>query len=267
MIVDSHAHLDRYDDDAVDAMLARARGAGLAGVLAVGSDVASSRRALDLAGRHPGFALPAAGLHPLRMPAGERERGEALAAIAHLAERGAVAIGEVGLDYTEATAPERDAQCQAFAALARLAARRGLPLNVHQRVALDDTLRILRDEAPGVTAALHYFAGTAEDATRALAQGLFISFGKPLTRAEGAGLRAIAATMDRARALVETDTYPLPGRTTEPRDAIDVARALAAAWGAPFEDAARQLERNFEAYLGPRAIARDGGAARLRPAP
>ncbi len=98
--------------------------------------------------------------------------------------------------------------------------------------------------------ALHYFTGTFEEAAHAVAQGFFLSFGRPIARAEGSALRTAAASVDRAHVLSETDTYAAPGRTTEPRDVSDVVATLARVWRVSEEEAARQIERNFRAYLG-----------------
>lgn len=247
-MIDSHVHLDSYDDVAIDAMLDRAKDAGVTVILAVGADVASSKHALRVAARRSGLVLPAVGIHPHRVPQDPNERRRAVDEISALASD-AVAIGEVGLDYGESPAP-RSIQRETFAEMARIAGEHGLPLNLHEREAYGDLTLLLRQEAPDARATLHYFSGTAEEATHAVAQGFFISFGKPVTRDGGEGLRMAASRIDRARVLAETDTYASPHRRTEPRDVVLVVSTLARIWSVSVEEAGRQVLRNFDAYLG-----------------
>ena len=88
-------------------------------------------------------------------------------------------------------------------------------------------LALLRSRAP-VRAVVHYFVGDATLAERYLELGCSISVGKPVTRAAEAALRAAATRLPLERLLLETDTYPLPGRATEPRDVSLVCATIAA---------------------------------------
>jgi len=98
---------------------------------------------------------------------------------------------------------------------------------------------------PDAGAVLHYFVGEAELARRALDLGLFLSVGKPVTRVENEHLRRAVATVPLDRLLLETDSYPLPGRTTEPADVGLVAMAVARLLGRPVETIAEVTTANL----------------------
>jgi TatD DNase family protein len=249
VLVDCHTHLDRYPERVVRAMLARAAGAGVSCVVAAGFDVRSSRRAVRLAERH-GTVAAAVGLHPLAV------RGPVLArsyaALARLAASPrVVAWSELGLDYRSGTATQSE-QRAAFERQLALARECGLAAIVHAVDADDDALALLRDTEMAARSAIHYFVGGPDLAERYLAAGLFLSVGKPVTRVEEAGLRAEVRDAPLDRLLVETDTYPLPGRTTEPADVRLVAEALAALRGLTLEQVAAATSANFARLVGGR---------------
>jgi TatD DNase family protein len=120
-----------------------------------------------------------------------------------------------------------DVQAAVFREQLGAARRAGRPINLHVRGAFEEAFSILREDASGVEAVIHYFVGDRALARQALDLGLYLSVGKPVTRAENQGLRAAIAEVPLDRLLLETDSYPLPGRTTEPRDVVLVARAVA----------------------------------------
>jgi TatD DNase family protein len=255
---DSHVHLDRYDDAVAAAMVARARAAGVVCLLTVGVDSGSSRRAAALAARLPGVRA-AAGLHPRRVrPATVEEELAAVAALATPAD-GIVAVGEVGLDRTHTGAPLHR-QRAAFAAQLELAAARGLPVVVHSVGAHAETAVMLaewRERLPAVI--VHYFTGTADELRRFLALDCHVSFGRPLLKAGQEALRAVARLVPAGRLLAETDTYPLPGRRTEPRDVVEVVQALAAVRDEPRHVTAAHTLANLRRLVRARAPGGQGG--------
>jgi TatD DNase family protein len=247
-LADSHVHLHAYGDSEIAAMLDRAADAGVTTVVAVSVDLESAARTLTL--RHPRVRIvPAVGLHPGRIK-GPVEDAE-WAVLAELARRPDVgAIGECGLD------PEGPAdatiQLEALERHAALAAARRLPLLLHLRgpaALMGRALAIVADEcARGV---VHYFVGDRELAERYLAAGLSIALGKPVTRADQTSLReAVRDVIPLNRLLLETDTYPMPDRVTEPADVRLVANALAELKGLPLETVATATTANLEQLLG-----------------
>ena len=145
MYFDSHCHLfmKEFNEDR-DAVVARARAAGVAHMTFIGYSLDSSRRAVELAEKLDG-CYAAVGIHPHDAKHGGPEAWDALAALARSSPR-VVAIGEIGLDYYRDPSP-RDVQAAGFRAQLALARRLDLPVVVHDREAHEDTMRILAEAA------------------------------------------------------------------------------------------------------------------------
>jgi len=249
-LADSHVHLHAYDDGAVAAMLARAAERGVERVVAVSVDLASARRTLGIAARHPDRVVAAVGLHPGHLAeAPDEATWRELARLAGDPRVGA--IGECGVDAIDGEAGEA-AQLATLARHARLAKELGKPLLLHLRGndLVGPALGVLAAVGLGAgRGVVHYFVGDRELADRYLDAGLLLSLGKPLTRAENASLREAARGAPSDRLLLETDTYPIPGRTTEPADTRVVAEALAVLRGATVEEIARVTGENLGRLL------------------
>lgn len=232
---DSHAHLDfpQFDRDRAQVM-ERAWRAGVVAVVNPGADLASSRRACDLAARE-GRVWAAVGIHPhdAGQWAGAAEEIRRLA-------RGprVVAIGETGLDYYRMLSPA-PVQQEAFAGHIALARELGLPLILHCRDAYPDMMEILRREKAGeVGGVLHCFSGDEEAARRALNMGFHLGFAGPVTFANAHNLRRVLRVVPLDRLLVETDCpylapEPWRGKRNEPAFVARVAEAVAQAKGVP----------------------------------
>jgi TatD DNase family protein len=251
LLADCHSHLDRYSARTIEAMVAQADANGVGAVITAGVDTSSSRRCVRLAARFP-LLLAGVGLHPNRVrgPVPERTYA-ALAALA--AAPGVVVWSECGLDYREGPAPPAD-QRTAFRRQLLLARERGLAAIVHVVDATDDALAILTETDMAERAAIHYFVGDPGQAHRYLASGLYLSVGKPLTRPQNDALREAARLAPLDRLLLETDTYPFPGRTTEPADVRLVAAALAELRGLDVDAVAAATSANLARLLGDRAF-------------
>jgi TatD DNase family protein len=249
MLADSHVHLHAYDDVAVAGMLARAFRAGVGTVVAVSVDLASAQRTLALAGRYASV-VAAVGLHPSRLEAIPFE--ERWLAIEQLAARPEVeAIGECGVDETDADTTGA-VQLAVFARHCRLALRLGKPLLLHlvgETLTLSALGTLAATGVPPGRAVVHYFTGDAAAAERYLEAGLLISVGKPVTRPENAALRAAIRAVPLEHLLLETDTYPLPGRSTEPADLPQVARSVAELKELPLEEVVGATTSNLERLL------------------
>jgi TatD DNase family protein len=231
-VADSHCHIDvpAFDQDR-DAVLARAREAGVEAMLLVGGVDAEGghRRALELAEER---GLPvSAGLHPheARLMTGAVE--DELRRFAR--ERRIVAVGEIGLDFHYDHSP-RDVQREAFRRQLRLARDVGLPVIVHTREADLETSAILEEEGAGeVGGVLHCFTGGHELAERALALGFYVSFSGIVAFPRAEVVQEIARRIPLERLLVETDApYLAPpphrGKRNEPAFVVEVARKVAA---------------------------------------
>ena len=217
--LDSHAHLaDPAFDPDRDAVIERAREAGAVGMVAIGESLAAAARAEALARAHPGFVFATAGVHPHDAASFDPARDTDLIR-AHVA-RGAVAIGECGLDYHYDHSP-RLLQRRAFAAQLAVALETGRPVVVHTREAEDDTAAMVREAGgAGIRGVLHCFTGSHALARTGLESGWYISVSGVVTFKKWVDdelLRLVPAD----RLLVESDApylAPVPerGKRNEP---------------------------------------------------
>jgi TatD DNase family protein len=250
--IDSHAHLaDPAFDEDRDAAIERARVTGARAVICIGESIDAAGRASLIAEKHPGFVFFTAGVHP--HDGGSFDPLADPAAIRDLVARGAVAIGECGLDYHYDHSP-RDLQRRAFASQLGLARELDRPVVVHTRLAEDDT-RAMVDEAgqAGVRGVLHCYTGSHALAEAALAAGWYVSFSGIVTFKKWDDDALIRLVPDD-RLLVESDSpylAPVPnrGKRNEPAwVSLTVARVSAVrgvAPGALAEVTARNAARLF----------------------
>ncbi len=230
MLIDSHAHLDdaRYDGDR-DAVIARAREAGVEIFITIGCDLATSRSAVALAERYP-FVYATVGVHPHEVKHIGDDWYEELRRLAQHSK--VVGYGEIGLDYHYNYSPPK-LQRERFREQVGIAKDLGLPLSIHSREAQEDTIAILREEKAGtVGGVFHCFTGDAWLAKDALDLGFYLSFSGVLTFQNATMLRDIAKTVPTNRLLVETDCpylTPAPhrGKRNEPSFVTLVAEKLA----------------------------------------
>jgi TatD DNase family protein len=225
-LFDTHCHLFLMDGDPASAV-DQARRAGVEGLICVGIDPGSSRRARELADALAGV-FATAGVHPHEAAAFDAAAEAAVEELAH--DPRVVAVGETGLDYYRMRSPVDD-QHRAFRAHLALARETGKPAVVHCRDAWDDVLRLLEeDRADRVV--LHCFSGDATVAREASARGYFCSFAGNLTYPKNAPLRQAAGEVTPDLLLVETDSPFLApqsqrGRDNVPANVRSVMEALA----------------------------------------
>ncbi|NUQ94518.1 MAG: TatD family hydrolase [Gemmatimonadaceae bacterium] len=211
--VDSHAHLadPAFDADRA-AVIERARAAGAAGVVCIGESIEAAARAREIAVAHPGFAWHTCGVHPHDAAGfdpvrdGDAIRGELA--------RGAVAVGECGLDYHYDHSP-RDLQRAAFAAQLAIAGHAGVPVVVHTREAEADTIAMVREAGvAGILGVLHCYTGSHALAEVGLAAGWYVSFSGIVTFRKWDDLDLLRL-VPADRLLVESDApylAPVPNR-------------------------------------------------------
>jgi Mg-dependent DNase len=171
--IDSHAHLaDPAFDADREAVIERARSAGALAVVCIGESIAAAERSSNLADRHFGFLFATAGVHP--HDAATFDQRIDVEAIRALVVRGAVAVGECGLDYHYDHSP-RDSQRRAFASQLALARELDRPIVVHTREAEDDTAAMVAEAgAAGVRGVLHCYTGSHRLAEVALDVGWYV---------------------------------------------------------------------------------------------
>ena len=249
MLVDSHCHLDFPDfASELDAVVARAREAGIGRIVTISTRVKKHAQVLAIAEKFPDVFC-SVGTHPHN--AAEELDIDADTLIALSQHPKIVAIGEAGLDYHYDTGP-RDAQEQSLRQHIIAARETSLPLVIHSRDCDADMARILAEETGKGTfpAVLHCFTGGREFAFKAMDLGLHISFTGILTFKRSDELRAIAKDLPGDRILVETDApylAPLPhrGKRNEPAYVAETAKVLAATRGVSPDEIAAQTTENF----------------------
>jgi TatD DNase family protein len=267
LLIDSHAHLDspRYADDR-EAMLVRARVAGIGVVLSIGigEGPAEMHQALDIcrefnARRQEGANLPklyaSAGIYPHNTLEADEAALAKLDGL--LAEPEVIACGEIGLDYYHEGAP-RDAQRAGLISQLEIAAARRRPILVHCRGtnessdAWDDIFLVL-DEfwgRTGLGGIMHCFGGGWKQACRSLDLGFLVSFAGNLTYPKAQPLRDVAARLPLDRLLVETDApwlAPAPhrGERNEPALVVQTAQVLAGLLNVTPDEIAAATTANF----------------------
>jgi len=252
-LADTHCHLclDAFTDD-LDAVLDRAREAGVRRILVPGIDVPTSERAVALAETHDEI-YAAVGVHPHDASSyGPQSRAQ----LRRLASSPRViAIGEIGLDYYRDRSP-REAQQSAFADQLDLAAEVGLPVVVHNREATGDVLERLLPWAaerprPGV---LHAFSGDEVAAAAASEAGFYLGVAGPITFPNAGDRRILTAKLARQHVVLETDSpyltpHPRRGERNEPARLGVIAEALMEVWGGRPEEIRRILWDNAVALF------------------
>jgi TatD DNase family protein len=252
-IIDIGANLghDSFDDDR-DAVLQRARDAGVIRMVVTGASDQGNLDAAALAEAHPGFLYATAGVHPHHASdygAASEQRIREL-----VARDGVVAVGECGLDYFRNFSP-REAQLEAFRSQLSIAAETGSPVFLHQRDAHDDFVEILEPMLPRLSRAVaHCFTGEHESLREYLAMGLWIGVtGWICDERRGRHLHDIVHLIPDDRLMIETDAPYLLPRTLAPRPATrrnepayltEVLRVVAAARGQSEEHVARITTEN-----------------------
>jgi TatD DNase family protein len=232
--IDSHAHLaDPAFDADRDVVIERARLTGARALVCIGESIDAAERAAAVAAAHPGFVFATAGVHPHDAAAFDPARDPE--AIRRLVARGAVAIGECGLDSHYDHSP-RDLQRRAFAAQLELARELDRPVIVHTRDAEDDTRAMVVEAGrAGVRGVLHCYTGSHALATAALDVGWYVSFSAIVTFKKWDDDALIRLVPDD-RILVESDSpylAPVPnrGKRNEPAWVTFTVARVAAARG------------------------------------
>lgn len=252
VLIDSHAHI-YYSDYAenFDDMLKRADDAGVSAVVVVGTDIESSREAVELAEKHPQL-YAAVGIHPHDAGRVTEASYDIIKTLAVSSSK-VVAIGEIGLDFYRDRSP-RDLQELVFRRFLQMAAELDKPVIIHDRDAHDRVMSILREE-PVRKGVLHCFSGDAIMAAEAAALGFYISVPGTITYPGNKCLHDVVRSTSIDRMLVETDCpylTPVPhrGKLNEPSYVRLAAEKIAEIKGLTLEDVARITTKNACDLLG-----------------
>ncbi|PID54002.1 MAG: AraC family transcriptional regulator [Micrococcales bacterium] len=261
-LVDNHTHLDHESDDTVvRGLLAAGAHVGVPRAVTIGCNLPAAEWTAGAVTRFDQL-LGGVAIHPNTAPrhAADGNLDDALARIEELARGPRIAaISETGLDWFRTDrddAPARSAQEYSFRAHIEMAKRLGLPMQIHDRDAHEDVLRILADEgAPDITV-FHCFSGDEQMARFCAGQGWYLSFAGTLTFKNAHQLRAAAAAVPPGQLLVETDApylTPMPYRG-KPNASYLIPltlRALAQTRSEPEQALAEQITKTSERLYGP----------------
>jgi TatD DNase family protein len=258
MLIETHAHLDFPDfDPDREEILERARNAGVEHIITIGTTSQTSKAAVDLAARYPGFIYATVGIHPNHAREAQESDFLAIEELSHAP--GVVAIGETGLDYhylpgrrprkgdvvgallaqttetVELAAEDGEeiaAQKASFEFHLDLASRRQLNIVIHQRDAFSDTIEFLQSSQGSSRCVFHCFGGSPSDAEIVLGMGHFISFTGIVTFKNAGIVRETVHSLPNDSFFLETDCpylapAPYRGKRCEPAFVAEIASEIA----------------------------------------
>ena len=252
MWFDSHCHLHLCEQEvSLDDLLTRARTNRVEQMVAVGIEVASSERALDIARKHEGV-YASAGVHPNDATSWNEEAGQRIDELLSLNE--VVAVGETGLDFYRDYTPH-DVQRAAFRDHIDLAKGHRKPLVIHTRDSTTAAIDELVAAGPPEKLIFHCWSGTTDELKAALELGAHVSFAGNVSFKSAADLREAALLVPDNQLLVETDSpflAPVPhrGKPNEPGFVASVGRAVAEARGQDEAEIARSTTDNARRIFG-----------------
>ncbi len=261
-LVDSHCHLDdaQFDGDR-EAMIARAREAGLKYMLAVGTGNGPPdlEAAIRVAEHYP-FVFATVGVHPNDAAKIDPDTFTALEGL--IQHPKVVALGEIGLDYHWGV--PKEVQAPVFVRQMEIAAATGKPIVIHTRDAWGHTLALLREHwtPTRLPCVMHCFTGNSEQARECVELGFYLAFGGVATFPKAAEIREAARITPAERLLLETDSpylAPAPhrGKRNEPAFVAHTAKVIAEARGATIDELAAQTTLNFERLFSIREVVYD----------
>lgn len=264
MFVDSHAHVEgnQFAHDR-EAVLARARQAGLVAILAIGNGDGPGTGTLDcavkLADTH-NWIYATTGIHPHEAKLATQADYDEMERLARHPKL--LAWGEIGLDYWYEHS-SREVQQRVFIEQMELACKAKKPIIIHNRPsqngqdAWEDCLGLLREhwQPTGLGGVMHCFTGEVEHAEASLDLGFILSFAGNLTYPKAQNIRDAAKLVPADRFFIETDCpylAPIPhrGKRNEPAYVVDTARAIGELRGTSGEEVGVQTTKNFAAFFG-----------------
>lgn len=230
MLFDTHAHLDNEQlSGDVPQVLLRATEAGVNAITAIGTDVHSSQRCVDIASQFE-QVYAAVGIHPTVCQNFDLQR-DWRSIVQLSSHQPVVAIGETGLDL-HWDASTLSIQKRWFQKHIELSFETGKPLVIHMRNCESEIVQMLEDSARDgqINGIMHSFTGSIESAQRCLDLGMYISFAGMVTFKNSHDLREVAATVSEDRLLIETDSpylSPHPIRSTRPNQPSNIVHTAA----------------------------------------
>ena len=252
-LVDSHGHiLDKCFENDLNDVVKRAKENGVNKIICSAYNLFSSKRAVELSHQ---FAevYSTVGLHPENVLDDDFENS--FDKFANLAkDEKCVAIGEIGLDY-HFTTETKDLQKLIFDRQISFANELSLPVVVHSRDAMGDTIEILQNNTPKRESLLHCYGGSIESAKILIKLGFSFSFGGVVTFKNAKNVVEVVRQLPVEKILLETDCpymtpVPFRGQRNEPKNVVYVADAIARIKGMTIEEVAKITTENAKRVFG-----------------
>ena len=253
---DSHAHLDdeKFNDDREE-VIKRIHEEGIENFISAGYSLEGSKAAIELAKEYE-FIYATVGISPNDIPQTEEELWKMLEEIKELAKTNlkVVAIGEIGLDYYW-NKESRELQKKAFIKQIEIANELNLPIVIHTREAVMDTIEILKEHEVLRKGVFHCCPLNRQLVSDALKLGFYISFAGPVTFKNSKNANEIIEMVPNDKMLIETDSpylspEPLRGRRNEPINVKYIAQKIAEVKEISVEEVARSTYENAKSLFG-----------------
>lgn len=254
-LFDSHSHLndEKFDNDR-DIMIQQICEFGITNFITAGYSVDSSIKAIDIANKYD-FIYATAGVSPNDIPQTEEELWKQLSKIKELTEKNkkVLAIGEIGLDYYW-NKENKEIQKKAFISQIKLANELNLPIVIHTRDAVMDTIQILKENVVINRGVFHCCPQNKELIKEGLKLGFYISFAGPITFKNSKNADEMINLVPNDRILIETDSpylapEPVRGTRNIPSNVKYVAEKIAISKGLTLEEVEKMTEMNAKKIL------------------
>ena len=255
-LFDSHSHLndEKFDEDREE-QIKKIRESGVSNFITAGYSVESSKKALEIAKKYD-FIYTTAGVSPNDIPQTEEELWKQLAEIEKIVEKNKekiCAIGEIGLDFYWNT-DNKELQKKAFIEQIKIANKYNLPIVIHTREAVMDTLQILTENQVTKTGVFHCCPQNRELIKEGLKLGFYISFAGPITFKNSKNAEEMINLVPNDRILIETDSpylapEPVRGTRNTPANVKYIAQKIADVKGLTLEEVEKITFENTKNIL------------------
>ncbi len=247
--IDSHSHIyDTGFQEDMDAVMVAAKSVGIEKIYMPGIDSTCIDGMMDMETKYPGFCIPMMGLHPCYVK--ENYQEELAIVEGWLTKRKFAAIGEIGLDYYWDKTFAKEQQL-VFEKQMQWGLDYGLPINIHTRNAMGETIEMVKPFAKkGLKGIFHCFSGSKESAEQIVEMGFLLGLGGVLTY-KNAGVAEAVVDIPMEFLVLETDAPYLPpvpyrGKRNEPAFMVEVAKKLAEIKNIPLHEVGEITSGNAE---------------------
>lgn len=244
-MIDVHAHLTDEKFDDINDVVTRAIEAGVQKIICSACDLVSSEKVISLAEKYESV-YAVVGVHPENVDDFDEVAIKKLEKLAQ--NKKVVAIGEIGLDYYWRN-DNKNKQIDAFVKQIKLANSLNLPIVVHSREAIGDTINVLQHNKVLKESLLHCYSGSVESAKTLSQLGFSFSFGGVVTFKNAKTAVEVVESLPIEKIMLETDCpylspEPFRGKRNEPKNVVYIADKIAKIKGMKIEDVAEITTRN-----------------------